>query len=86
MPDTLMLATANSEQADVDGGGRIDFSEFEAAVSQEGNEVFDGGLQSLVKRVARANVRDAATGRLFLLVFLLYASTKHRSAETALAS
>ena len=74
-----MLTIANSEQVDADGGGRIDFSEFEAAVSQEGSEIFEGGLQTLVKRVARSNVRDAATGRLFLLVFLLYASTSSDS-------
>jgi len=41
----------------------------------------DGGLQALVKRVARANIRDGATGRLFLLVFLLYPAVTNKIFE-----
>jgi len=69
------------DKADSDGGGSIDFGEFEAAVNQHGDGVLDGGLQALVKRVARANIRDAAAGRLFLLVFLLYPALTNKIFE-----
>jgi hypothetical protein len=41
----------------------------------------DGGLQILVKRLAQANIRDAAAGRLFLLVFLLYPAVTNKIFE-----
>jgi hypothetical protein len=69
------------DKADTDGGGSIDFGECHAAVSQHGDSAMDGGLQALVKRVAKANIRDGATGRLFLLVFLLYPAVTNKIFE-----
>eukprot|EP01045_Picozoa_sp_COSAG04_P011835 COSAG04_NODE_775_length_10405_cov_20.166214_5_plen_181_part_00 len=60
------------KKADADGSGHIDFEEFHAAVSADADDdamQLDLGL--LVKKKAQANIRDAATGRLFLVVFLL---------------
>jgi hypothetical protein len=70
------------DKADSDQSGSIDLSEFQdAVVSQSGDGVMGGGLQALVKRVARANIRDAAAGRLFLLVFLLYPALTNKVFE-----
>jgi len=63
------------KKADADGSGHIDFEEFHAAVSADADDDGDGtmhlDLGILVKKKAQANIRDAATGRLFLVVFLL---------------
>jgi len=74
---TLEQAQEIFDVADSDGSGVIDFMEFQAAVSgakegspKDGTSQLD--LKVLVKRKAQANIRDSATGRLFLLVFILY--------------
>ena len=60
------------KKADADGSGHIDFEEFHAAVSADADdEAVQLDLGILVKKKAQANIRDAATGRLFLVVFLL---------------
>ena len=60
------------KKADSDGSGYIDFEEFYAAVSADADdEALQLDLGILVKKKAQANIRDAATGRLFLVVFLL---------------
>ena len=64
------------DKADKDGSGRLEFDEFHDAVvdhiGSEDNDTVD--FQMLVRKKALADIRDAATGRLFLLVFLLYPS------------
>ena len=57
--------------ADADGSGHIDFEEFNAAVNADTDDAMRLDLGILVKKKAQANIRDTATGRLFLLVFLL---------------
>merc|ERR1711964_109198 len=64
--------------ADADGSGHIDFEEFLAAVSAADDETTHLDLGILVKKKAQANIRDAATGRLFLVVFLLYPSLTNK--------
>ena len=71
------------DKADQDGSGRIDFEEFHDAVvnqssSDDGDEL---DLGMLVRNKALADVRDAATGRLFLLVFLLYPALTNKIFE-----
>lgn len=64
------------KKADADGGGFIDFEEFHAAVIGSSSSGDDDGasldLGVLVMKKARANIRDEAAGRVFLVVFLLY--------------
>eukprot|EP01045_Picozoa_sp_COSAG04_P010697 COSAG04_NODE_661_length_11448_cov_24.495903_2_plen_138_part_00 len=59
------------KKADADGSGHIDFEEFHAAVSVSDDSSIQLDLGVLVKKKAQANIRDTATGRLFLVVFLL---------------
>jgi len=70
-------------RADQDGSGILDFDEFhEAVVHHAGSD--DGqtlDFQMLVKKKALADIRDAAAGRLFLLVFLLYPSLTNKIFE-----
>ena len=60
------------KKAGADGSGHIDFEEFHAAVSADaGDDAVQLDLGILVEKKAQTNIRDAATGRLFLVVFLL---------------
>ena len=55
-----------------DGLHKLHLEEFHAAVSADADdESMHLDLGILVKKKAQANIRDAATGRLFLVVFLL---------------
>lgn len=59
-------------KADADGSGIISFEEFHAAVSaDDSDESIQLDLGILVKKKAKHKIRDDATGRLFLVVFLL---------------
>merc|ERR1711871_568593 len=64
------------EAADSDGSGQIDFKEFYSAViSTEKKNRKDAkrlDLKKLVQKKRRTDIASDATGRIFLLVFLLY--------------
>eukprot|EP01046_Picozoa_sp_COSAG06_P071945 COSAG06_NODE_20814_length_780_cov_1.038179_2_plen_184_part_01 len=71
-------------KADADNCGGICFDEFLAAVSDEpgdNDEVMRLDLGLLVKKKAQYNIRDNASSRLFLLVFLLYPSLTNKILE-----
>ena len=61
--------------ADSDGSGRMNFDEFCAA--------FDAnlGIREVMEKALRAKLRRDATGRLFLLIFLLYPSLTNKIFE-----
>jgi hypothetical protein len=63
-------------KADTDGSGVIDFKEFYAAVisteKKSRKEAKKLDLKKLVEKKRRTDIASDATGRLFLLVFLLY--------------
>ena len=69
--------------ADSDGSGRIDFAKFRAAVTSEARGDGESRLhwETLVRTKAQSNIRDSATGRLMLLVFLLYPSLTNKILE-----
>jgi hypothetical protein len=70
------------KKADSDGGGKVDYAEFRAAVIDA--NVDDGAtldLAVLVQKKAEANIRDEAVGRLFLVVFLMYPGLTNKIIE-----
>jgi Ca2+/Na+ antiporter len=70
--------------ADKSNTGRLNFEEFhDAVVAHASGSEADGTVdfQVLVKKKALADVRDVASGRLFLLVFLLYPSLTNKIFE-----
>jgi hypothetical protein len=62
-------------RADKDANDLIDFQEFHDAIVAHNNSASDDGmlnLGALIEMKENANIRDRASGRLFLVVFLLY--------------
>ena len=70
-------------KADKSETGRLNFQEFLDAVVDHADADKDGTVdfQVLVRKKALADVRDVASGRLFLLVFLLYPSVTNKIFE-----
>ena len=79
MDAEITNAEALFAQADSDNSGCIDLAKFRAAVSSDADGRLD--WETLVRAKAQTKVRDSATGRLMLLVFLLYPSLTNKILE-----
>ena len=82
-PDTTEEdAAALFKAADSDGSGVIDFDEFFAAVHDHHSDPGQGlDLQKIVLKKQAWDIRDAATGQLFLVIFVLYPSFTNKIFE-----
>ena len=70
------------KEADLDGSGIIDYDEFFVAVHTSHSSTNGGlDLQKLVLKKQALDIRDSATGQLFLIVFLLYPSFTNKIFE-----